>query len=98
MSNRHDHLYEDLASHIITSEDFRTLPSRFLHGIKVFICTLAMLSNNALFKFTARVPVRILVVDEASQIKTAEYVNVFVKFKESLRKMCFIGDPKQCML
>ena len=94
---RHDHLYEDLQSHIITSEEFGELPTRSLQGIKVYMCTLSMLSSRRLSKFTTRVPIRTLVVDEASQIKTGDYVNVFVKFKEVLRKMCFIGDPKQCM-
>jgi hypothetical protein len=37
-----------------------------------------------------------LVVDEASQIEVGNYITTFTKFG-SLRKVCFIGDNKQCM-
>ena len=94
---RHDHLYTEISQNIIISTDFKTLPNNHLTGVKVILCTLSMLSNQFLFRFTQAVSLNILVVDEASQIKTAEYINVFTSFK-TLRKMCFIGDPKQCEL
>lgn len=40
-------------------------------------------------------PLKTLVVDEASQIHVGNYVSVFYK-NANLRKVCFIGDDKQC--
>ena len=54
-----------------------------------------MLSNPQINKFTALVPLTTLVVDEASQISINDYIPALQKFP-SLRKMCFIGDDKQC--
>jgi hypothetical protein len=42
-------------------------------------------------------PVKTLIVDEASQIEVGDYLAVFDSYK-TIRKMCFIGDDKQCML
>ncbi len=56
-----------------------------------------MLSNQHISKFTLHVPVKILVVDEASQIEIGQYISVFSTFKNTLRKVCFIGDDKQCI-
>ncbi|KAF9052499.1 P-loop containing nucleoside triphosphate hydrolase protein [Hymenopellis radicata] len=91
----HDHLYTDLTPYIITSFEFTRLPSYRIAGVRVYLSTLSMLSNKKLSTFTKKVPIRRLIVDEASQIKVAEYINVFITFKETLKKMCFIGDPKQ---
>jgi hypothetical protein len=57
-----------------------------------------MLSNARLLEkgFTDAVPMNTLVVDEASQIEVGDYTTVFSTFKSTLRKMCFIGDDKQC--
>jgi regulator of nonsense transcripts 1 len=57
-----------------------------------------MLSNRFIRKFTSRIPIRTLVVDEASQIEVGDYVTVFSDFHSTLRKAIFIGDDKQCML
>jgi len=38
-----------------------------------------------------------MIVDEASQIEVGNYISIFTNFKHSLRKVCFIGDDKQCM-
>ena len=40
------------------------------------------------------VPIKILVVDEASQIEIGDYLPVFANY-ETIRKVCFIGDDKQ---
>ena len=63
----------------------------------MILCTLSMLSNRDIWKFTKEVPLKTLVVDEASQIEVGNYIPVFTAFKDSLRKLCFIGDDKQCM-
>ena len=92
---RHEHLYGDIYANIIKSGEFYTCGSR-VKGIKVFLCTLSMLSNDAISKiFAKEFPISTLVVDEASQIHVADYISVFYKYV-SLRKACFIGDDKQC--
>jgi hypothetical protein len=48
-------------------------------------------------EFTHRVPFNTLVVDEASQILVHDYLPVLSTFLRTLRKVCFIGDDKQCM-
>jgi len=54
-----------------------------------------MLSNSNIFKFTKEIPLKTMVVDEASQIEVGNYLSIFTNFKHSLRKLCFIGDDKQ---
>lgn len=56
-----------------------------------------MLSNLHVNKFTKAIPLQTMIVDEASQIEVGNYIPVFTNFKHSLRKLCFIGDDKQCM-
>ena len=56
-----------------------------------------MLSNRNIYKFTKEIPLKILIVDEASQIEVGNYISIFTDFKNTLRKLCFIGDDKQCM-
>jgi hypothetical protein len=40
-------------------------------------------------------PLRTLVIDEASQIEIGAYIPLFTSHT-SIRKVCFIGDDKQC--
>jgi len=40
-------------------------------------------------------PLRTLVIDEASQIEIGDYIPLFTSHT-SIRKVCFIGDDKQC--
>jgi regulator of nonsense transcripts 1 len=77
--------------------EFTTCASR-IKGIKVFLCTVAMLSNPMVPKtFMKSCPLNTIVVDEASQIHIGDYVSLFYKYT-SLRKACFVGDDKQCEL
>lgn len=46
---------------------------------------------------TSKVPIRSLVVDEASQINVSQYIHPLSSFTQ-IRKLCFIGDDKQCEL
>lgn len=68
---------------------------RELEGCKVILCTLSMLSHPKIELFTGKVPVRALVVDEASQIALGDYVSPLKNFS-TIQKLCFIGDDKQC--
>ena len=72
-----------------------------------------MLSNPVLHSagIFSTVPLKRLVVDEASQIKLEDFMvripyhliqpsltiqqHIFVKFSKTLRKVSFFGDPKQ---
>lgn len=91
----HEHLYHAVAPHVVTSkgDDFKTA-AKELDGYKVVLCTLSMLSHPRIHMFTAKVPVRTLVVDEASQISVSDYIPPLKSFP-SLHKLCFIGDDKQ---
>ncbi|CCM06043.1 uncharacterized protein FIBRA_08289 [Fibroporia radiculosa] len=100
MTTRHEHIYGPIEKYLIRSDDlFRCDPvemERMLGSSHVILCTLGMMSNPALddcriYKF---VPVERLVVDEASQIDTFEFMHLLYKFKK-LHKLCFFGDPKQ---
>jgi hypothetical protein len=57
-----------------------------------------MISNQKLQDrgFTQAVPVIKVIIDEASQIEVGQYVPLFKSFGKTLRKLCFIGDDKQC--
>jgi len=89
----HEDLYSRITSKIIRSDEFK--PNlQDLSGIKVILCTLSMLSHPRINLFTSRVPLKYLVVDEASQIKVSDYISPITS-NPTLRKICFIGDDKQ---
>ena len=83
-------------ANIIRSDEF-TKAAKELKDCKVILCTLSMLSNPRLYMFTRKVPLKTLVIDEASQINVNDYIPLFEKFP-SLHKLCFIGDDKQCKI
>ncbi|KAF9496717.1 P-loop containing nucleoside triphosphate hydrolase protein [Pleurotus eryngii] len=90
----HEHLYQKIQSYVIQSDEFSEYLGVRLKGVQVILCTLSMLSNKHISRFTSSVPLQTLVVDEASQIEVGDYVSTFAKFP-GLRKVCFIGDDKQ---
>ncbi|KAJ8474334.1 hypothetical protein ONZ45_g15986 [Pleurotus djamor] len=90
----HDHLYRKLEPYIIQSDEFKEYLVPKLKGARLILCTLSMLANAQIIKFTSIVPLKVLVVDEASQIEIGDYIYAISKFS-SLRKICFIGDNKQ---
>ncbi|KAJ3570491.1 hypothetical protein NP233_g4370 [Leucocoprinus birnbaumii] len=90
----HEHLYGYINANIIRSAEFQHCGTR-IKGVKVFLCTLSMLSSPSIQRiFSREFPITTLVVDEASQIHVADYISVFYKYP-SIRKACFIGDDKQ---
>ncbi|KAF8071840.1 P-loop containing nucleoside triphosphate hydrolase protein [Lyophyllum atratum] len=93
----HEHIYTKVAHNIIRSSEFFKMNPLAIKGCKVMLCTLSMLSNMHIRKFTTQNPIKTLIVDEASQIEIGNYVPLFVTFS-TLRKACFIGDDKQCTL
>ncbi|KAF5342579.1 hypothetical protein D9611_001793 [Ephemerocybe angulata] len=94
----HEHLYTEdtrFKDHLILSSSFKKTKPRDLAGCKVILSTLSMLSNPSLHIFTKHIPIRSLIVDEASQIEIGSYIPAFTTFLPTLRKLCFIGDDKQ---
>ncbi|CDO72684.1 hypothetical protein BN946_scf184985.g104 [Trametes cinnabarina] len=96
----HEHLYAGpVEDTLIRSEEFFNRdfdPVHRIGDVQIVLCTLAMLSNpmlslTGMFKHR---PMQHLVVDEASQIDTSEFMHLFDRF-EDLRKVCMFGDPKQ---
>ncbi|KAL4064427.1 P-loop containing nucleoside triphosphate hydrolase protein [Scleroderma citrinum] len=93
----HEHLYAHIHSNIIISEEFiEKSTMKQLYGCPVVLCTLSMLSSNKLHQLGAfkMVPLRNIVVDEASQIEIGDYIPVFTT-ASTIRKVTFIGDDKQ---
>ncbi|RPD58061.1 P-loop containing nucleoside triphosphate hydrolase protein [Lentinus tigrinus ALCF2SS1-7] len=95
----HEHLYEEIEHLVIRTDEFgQGFDAKNAIGdTKVILCTLSMLSNpslhlNGVFK---HVPVARLIVDEASQIDTFEFMHLFDMFTGTLGKVCMFGDPKQ---
>ena len=79
---RHEELYVEIESTVIRSDEIPNSPSdvsRLFADVTVVLCTLGMLSNPklqdcGLFRV---IPVRTLVVDEASQIDIFEFMVIF---------------------
>lgn len=97
---RHEHLYEKIEENVIRSDDFPhsvVAAERQLRGSRVILCTLSMLSNDRISPFTRTVPPTLLIFDEASQIEVGDYIPMLHLYRETIRKLVFIGDDKQRM-
>ncbi|TBU26537.1 P-loop containing nucleoside triphosphate hydrolase protein, partial [Dichomitus squalens] len=94
----HEYMYDDIELYLIRSDEFGEGfdPRIHIGTSKVILCTLSMLSHDALVKqkILEYVPMERLVVDEASQIDMFEFMHLFHKF-DTLKKVCMFGDPKQ---
>ena len=97
---RNEHLYGRIKENVIVSDKFfKSAPTRgALKGIQVILCTLSMISNPKLqlAGVTEVVPIVNVIIDEASQIEVGQYIPLFKTYGNSLRKICFVGDDKQC--
>ncbi|KAG5734510.1 hypothetical protein E4T56_gene5962 [Termitomyces sp. T112] len=99
---RHEHIYEKIDERVLVSDAFLAVKdhvalSRLLGGSCIMLSTLGMLSNPTLDRIGmfSVVPVGRLVVDEASQIKIEDFLHILHRFRKSLEKLCFFGDPNQ---
>jgi superfamily I DNA and/or RNA helicase len=85
---------------VIRSDAFSHKTTQKLLGdAQVILCTLSMIAGNKRMHaagFPNFVPVNTLVIDEASQIQVHDYLPVLSRYWKTIRKMCFIGDDKQC--
>ncbi|KAI0333205.1 hypothetical protein GY45DRAFT_320850 [Cubamyces sp. BRFM 1775] len=98
----HEHLYTTVEDKIIRSDELFGTNFDPVHRIgkaKIILSTLSMLSNPWMVTsgIYAHCPVQYLVVDEASQIDTVEFMHLFDKFDklDRLHKVCMFGDPEQ---
>ncbi|KAG5634292.1 hypothetical protein H0H81_002519 [Sphagnurus paluster] len=98
----HEHIYTEIQQRVLRSDDFSGMKdnmgaSSLIQGSHIILSTLSMLSNPGLDKAGVfrEVPVEQLVIDEASQIKIEDFLPIFHKFRKTLQKVCFFGDPKQ---
>jgi hypothetical protein len=64
---------------------------------KISIKQLTEDKPNFALIFTNPNPIHILVVDEASQIATKNYLTVIDYFNRTLKPVIFIGDPQQAV-
>jgi hypothetical protein len=76
---RHEHIYEHIVDNLLRSDDLpqrKEELERMLAGVSLILSTLSMLSNPAFdnLGMFELVPVCHLIVDEASQIDTFQYL------------------------
>ena len=109
-------MYEGVRAKVIRSDelpDDKREVSALFRGATVVLCTLSLLSNPKLLNcgLFDLLPMKSLVIDEASQIDVFEFMvipmlplrtisntlnqHLFHKFSKVLTKVCFFGDPKQ---
>jgi len=109
-------LYEEIQAKVIRSDELpqsRREVEIIFRGATVVLCTLSMLSNPKLAEcgLIDILPVKSLVIDEASQIDVFEFMvipvlallaisdtlnqHLFYNFSKDLTKVCYFGDPKQ---
>ncbi|KZP01561.1 hypothetical protein CALVIDRAFT_559374 [Calocera viscosa TUFC12733] len=96
----HESVYTNVKNNLITLEDLPDKSEDLRYTLRhhpVMLCTLSMLSNPSL---VARglfnvLPVRNLVIDEASQIFVGDFAHLFYRLAGDLKKVCWFGDPYQ---
>jgi superfamily I DNA and/or RNA helicase len=87
---------------ILTSQDLNEKKkngqiSATFAGIKVILCTLAMLTAPPLrlINLHKRLPPQSIIVDEASQITMSDFLPAMYFLGEHIHRLGFVGDPKQ---
>ncbi|TFY79098.1 hypothetical protein EWM64_g4915 [Hericium alpestre] len=94
----HEHIYSKIERNVIRSDDFpkdHVMADRQLLDARVILCTLSMMSADAITIFAKVAPVQMVIVDEASQIELGAYIPLLHTFSRTLAKLVFIGDDKQ---
>ncbi|KAG8908762.1 hypothetical protein FRB99_003000 [Tulasnella sp. 403] len=96
----HEAIYVKLKPYMISSKQFRDVfkeGQKALSGVKVILSTINMLYNPLLEmnKVFETIPLERLIIDEASQIFVGDYLPLFFKFRDTLKKVCWFGDPWQ---
>ncbi|KAG6821288.1 hypothetical protein H0H93_000148 [Arthromyces matolae] len=94
----HEHLYVNVEENVIRSDSVPEdiVSAEILLGkARVVLCTLSMLSAQAIAVILRIVPPQLIIVDEASQIEVGDYLPPLQRFATTLAKLVFIGDDKQ---
>ncbi|KAF7350700.1 Nucleoside triphosphate hydrolase protein [Mycena sanguinolenta] len=96
----HEHIYGSIDQFLIRTDELMADErgiAYLLNEARIVLSTLSTLSNPGLdhVGIFSLIPVEKLVVDEASQINAFDFMHVFHKFRKSLEKVCFFGDPMQ---
>ncbi|KAJ7079450.1 P-loop containing nucleoside triphosphate hydrolase protein [Mycena belliarum] len=97
----HEDIYGPIEDFLLRTDELTNPDARglvhLLQDAQIVLSTLSTLSNPGLdqIRIFSLVPLERLVVDEASQINVFDYMHVLYKFRETLEKICFFGDPKQ---
>ncbi|KAG8915393.1 hypothetical protein FRC01_003678 [Tulasnella sp. 417] len=93
----HESQYNECKEYMIRSTFFRKSLKKEMRKMKFVLCTIGMLFSPALEKLGLfrTIPMERLVVDEASQIFVGDYLALFYKFRATLQKVCWFGDPRQ---
>ncbi|KAJ1299786.1 hypothetical protein OPQ81_012002 [Rhizoctonia solani] len=91
--------YEELKPYVVrTSRIKHEEKKKRFDGKRLILCTLASLSNTTVEDLIMykHVPLRNLIIDEASQIDmTSEFMHLFFKHRYILKNICWFGDPMQ---
>lgn len=98
----HEDLYSDIESRLIRSDDLPTSAAKLnqlLGGCNVILSTVSFLSAPKIVGdvcplFTLR-PMRLLFLDEASQIHLRAYPHLLQRFGILLARIIFLGDDRQ---
>ncbi|CAE6384519.1 unnamed protein product [Rhizoctonia solani] len=89
--------YQKLKPYVVRTRQLKSSGKRF-RGRRLILCTLASLSNPGVENHIMyqHVPLRNLIIDEASQIDmTSEFMHLFFKHRYALKNVCWFGDPMQ---
>ncbi|KAI8819740.1 P-loop containing nucleoside triphosphate hydrolase protein [Fimicolochytrium jonesii] len=92
----HEDQYKKIRDRVIQSSETRSQNFDKLIGPRtVVLCSLSQLSNSNIINILQRRRVTHLVIDEASQICLANLQHVLTLYQGSLKRLTFVGDPKQ---
>ncbi|OLL26786.1 Regulator of nonsense transcripts 1 [Neolecta irregularis DAH-3] len=95
----HEDLFLNVKDKVITTkklkpgkniQDFNTK-----NGPRILLCTISMASSRKLEKVSSIFAPDLIIVDEASQIYTGQFVVMLYQFQKSLNQIVFFGDPMQ---
>ncbi|KAG8984717.1 Small subunit (SSU) processome component, partial [Tulasnella sp. 427] len=93
----HEAEYNKCEGYMLRSSQFKKELRQQMGNITFVLCTISMLFSPVFEKIGLfrMIPMERLVVDEASQIFVGDYLALFYKFRETLAKVCWFGDPRQ---
>lgn len=97
----HEHIYgKEIRSRMHTSAELPRSTGEvrsFLGDTRIMLCTLSMLTSPRLrnLNFFEHIPVKNVVIDEASQIQLGDLIPMIHIFQTDLKRICLVGDHRQ---